>query len=117
MKPPALIATIALVAALGFVAASAPASEGDRAALAQLQPNQREREPKYCPKGDEDGYDANELRGRKVPTARRIARAEGCELRVVKRDGKWRAVTDDFVPNRINVSVRDDRVKRVYGIH
>ena len=73
--------------------------------------------PIYCPKGDESGYDARDLLGRNVPTAKDRAQEENCEVRVVKRDGKDRLITDDLRNNRINVVVRNDRVKRIRGVY
>jgi hypothetical protein len=46
-------------------------------------------------------YDANELAAR-----------SGCQLRVVRRDGKSADVTADFVTNRIDVEVEGDIVVR-----
>jgi hypothetical protein len=36
---------------------------------------------------------------------------------VIKRNGEYLAVTDDFVVNRINVGVRRHIVKSVHGVH
>ena len=73
--------------------------------------------PRYCPKGDESGYDATDLVGRTVRVAKIRAEEEDCSLRVVKRNGKWLAVSDDVDYKRINVATENARVKRVVGIH
>jgi len=90
-------------------------------ALASDQPERKHggssEPPRYCPRGDADGYDANDLIGRTVPRAKERARAEDCKLRVVRRNGTWLAVSDDWRPDRINVAVRDHRVTRITGIH
>jgi hypothetical protein len=79
---------------------------------AQSEPNRL-----YCPTGESDGLDTSELVGRSAPNARRVAADFDCTVRVVRRDGKWLAGTDDFRENRINVALRDQRVARVTGVH
>jgi len=49
--------------------------------------------------------------------ARTTARRHGCTVRVVRLDGEWLAVTDDFGPDRINVEVEEERIKRINGIY
>lgn len=74
-------------------------------------------DPIYCPRTGEDRFDANRLTGKRLDRARTIARSHDCTIRVIKRDGKARAITDDLRPNRINVVVEDDRVIRVDGVY
>ncbi len=100
-----------MLAMIALVLVTGPAS-GTRAAASG-----GDSKPRYCPKGDKSGYDARDLLGRNVPTAKDRAEEENCSVRVVKRDGKHRLVTDDFNSRRINVVVRNDRVKRITGIH
>jgi hypothetical protein len=61
--------------------------------------------------------DARKLVGKRMPRARRMAARHDCELRVVRRNGEWLIVTDDYRRDRANVAVRDRRVKRVLGVY
>ena len=61
--------------------------------------------------------DARRLVGKRMSRARRIAARHDCELRVVRRNGQWLPVTDDYRWNRANVAVRDHRVRRVLGVY
>ena len=70
-----------------------------------------------CPRGDHDGYEARRLIGKTLERARKAARRRDCYVRVVKRNGEYLSVTDDFVVNRINVGVRRRIVKSVHGVH
>lgn len=110
----ALIAGAALLAiagrdSLGFDARATK----ERAAASGSAPASK----RYCPRGDEMGLKTRRVVGKRTRRAKRIARRHDCTLRVVRRNGNALAVTDDFVPNRINVAVRDRRVKRVTGVH
>jgi len=71
----------------------------------------------YCPRTGENRFDANRLTGRRLDRARTIASSHDCTIRVIKRDGKVRDITDDIRPNRINVVVEDGRVIRVDGVY
>ena len=75
--------------------------------------------PPVCPRGAVDGLrPRRRLIGLPLEEARRIARNhDGCEVRVVKRDGEPLAVTDDLRLDRINVEVQNDVVTRFFGIH
>jgi len=66
--------------------------------------------------GTTDDWNAEKLEGEKIRKAKRIAEKHGCTVRVVKRDGEELPVTMDFSYNRINVSVRNRRVKKVYTV-
>lgn len=73
-----------------------------------------------CPTSDglrsEQRFDAARLVGRSMPAARKLANRHGCSVRVVKRNGEWLAVTEDFSPSRINVAVREGTVVRIVSI-
>jgi hypothetical protein len=60
--------------------------------------------------------DTGRLEGKSLRRAREIARRNGCTIRIVRLDGAWLSVTQDYVTNRINVAVRDGIVKRVVSI-
>ena len=66
--------------------------------------------------GTTESWNAEKLEGRKIRKAKKIAEKHGCTVRVVKKDGEDLPVTMDFSYNRINVSVRDRRVKKVYTV-
>jgi hypothetical protein len=70
----------------------------------------------FCPR-DSERFDARELVGLRVGKARRTAERHDCSLRVVRRDGEWLVVTQDIRTDRINVAVRDRRVRRIVGIY
>lgn len=70
----------------------------------------------YCPKGGDDPIKVSRLVDRRVRVARRMARRHNCVVRVVKRDGRALVVTDDLRYDRVNVVVRDRRIKRIYGV-
>jgi hypothetical protein len=74
-------------------------------------------EGQRCPRGDHEGYEARRLKGKTTKRARKVARRHDCYIRVIKRNGEYLAVTDDFVVNRINVGVRRQVVKTVHGVH
>jgi len=61
-------------------------------------------------------FEIERLEGRRTGAARRLAARHGCQVRVVRRDGRWLAVTEDYSPSRINVAVRDGRVKRALSV-
>lgn len=74
-------------------------------------------DPIYCPRTGPDPFDANRLRATRLERARAIARDHRCTVRVIKRDGRTLAITDDLRHNRINVVVNDRRVTRVDGVY
>jgi hypothetical protein len=105
-------AAAALMAALAFAGAAGPS------AAAPPPPSGRH----VCPRPPAgpptpEGYDARELVGLRVGKAKRVAERHGCTLRVVRRDGEWLVVTQDFRTDRINVAVRDRVVRRIVGIY
>lgn len=61
-------------------------------------------------------FDATALVGEPIAAAAEAAEAEGCSVRVVERDGRALAVTEDFRPDRINVAVRDGVVAEISGL-
>ena len=67
----------------------------------------RPAKPVWCPdRGGAGSYDARRILGRKLSSARILARRERCTVRVVIRDGESLAVTKDYNRRRINVEVR-----------
>ena len=72
-----------------------------------------------CPRGASDGVRPEEFIGAHLDRARRIVDrfSDGCFIRVLVRDGRSLPATEDFSPTRINVSVRNDRVIRILGVH
>jgi hypothetical protein len=97
---------LAILLALALLAGSGSASPTPAAA-----------DPIYCPRDDrEDRFNANRIEGKRVKRGRRIARRHDCVVRVVRRNGKDLAGTDDLRYDRINVAVRDRRIKRVVGV-
>ncbi len=78
-------------------------------------------DPSVCPaptpfKDTAGEFEIDRLEGRRLRSARRLARRHDCQVRVVKRDGRWLAVTEDYSPSRINVAVRDGRVRRAISV-
>ena len=71
-----------------------------------------------CPRGvsADERLDASQLKGMKLWKARRLAGRYECEVRVVKLDGEWLDVTTDLVRDRINVVVRDRRIRKVLNV-
>lgn len=72
---------------------------------------------RYCPKRAEDPILVSRLVDKRVRVARRMARRHDCVVRVVRRNGEWLAVTDDYRTDRVNVIVRDRRIKRIHGVY
>lgn len=64
---------------------------------------------------DADGAErrAEQLLGESIDEAERIADEEGFDLRIGRLDGADRMTTEDWVPGRATVSVRDDEVTEV----
>lgn len=75
------------------------------------------RQPLRCPGKVGKPVQARELRQLEVDAATAVARERGCELRVVRIDGKDQAITDDLSYSRVNVIVRDGLVVGVDGIY
>lgn len=61
-------------------------------------------------------FEIGRLEGLRTGAARRLAARHGCQVRVVRRNGRWLVVTEDYSPSRINVAVRDGRVKRALSV-
>jgi hypothetical protein len=61
-------------------------------------------------------FDATSIVGETEDEATAAAEAEGCSIRVVERDGKALAVTEDFRPDRINVAVADGIVEEIVNL-
>jgi hypothetical protein len=100
-----VIATVIAVALLGAPATSAgPTPDGTR----------------ICPAAPSDGgapLDTRRLKGKPLLRAMRMGRRHDCEVRMVKLDGAWLPVTTDYRLDRVNISVRDGHVKRVFGVY
>jgi hypothetical protein len=69
-----------------------------------------------CPPGSSDGLDTEELVGLELSEAESLAQENGCEVRVVERDGEPLPTTLDLIENRINVAVEDGEVVRIDGL-
>lgn len=54
------------------------------------------------------GHDINEVK--------QEASRTGWSIRIMKQDGKNCMGTCDYIPSRINVEVKDDKVVEVFGI-
>jgi hypothetical protein len=74
------------------------------------------KDARHCPAGLPGGFKTKRVVGLTLGKAKRRADANGCSVRVVKRDGENLSVTADYVQNRINVAVADERVKRVLAV-
>ena len=94
--------TIAALAVAGLVAApSALAGQG--------------KQPLRCPGKANQPVKSGPVRGLDVKAASEVAAKRGCQLRVVRIDGKDQIVTDDFSRSRVNVAIREGEVRRVVG--
>lgn len=69
-----------------------------------------------CTGRPEGVFDATSIIGQSEAEAADAAAAEGCAIRVVERDGRSLAVTDDFRPDRINVAVEDAVVTKIVSL-
>ena len=69
-----------------------------------------------CPSDDPTGFQTKRLVGLKLPAAESTAKAGGCTVRVVRRDGKDLPATADFQASRIDVAVSDNVVRKILGV-
>ena len=72
-----------------------------------------------CPRGapEELQWDADEIRGLGYSRAKRTVKRHECTMRVAKLGPAMLPVTDDFVPNRVNVWINGEgRVRKVLSI-
>lgn len=69
-----------------------------------------------CTGPPEGVFDATTIVGRSEVDAAAAAEAEGCSVRVVERDGRSLAVTEDFRPDRINVAVAEGVVTEIVSL-
>lgn len=67
----------------------------------------------HCPEGG--SWDANELLGKSEQDAEKLAKDNGCTVRVTERDGQGLPATMDFRSERVNVSVDKGVVTKVTG--
>ena len=102
---------LALLAALAAPASAPAATDKDEGIPCPAPRVDPPPEP-----GAEESWNAEKLEGRKIKKAKKVAERHGCTVRVVKRNGEDLPVTMDFSYNRINVSVRDRRVKKVFTV-
>lgn len=74
--------------------------------------------PKYCPADVEDSWNAEVLEGMTLEEATVIAAANGCQVRVARRDGVDLPVTMDFRVDRLNLAVEgpDQQVVQVLSV-
>ena len=66
-----------------------------------------------CPPEAAAQIDTNRLVGMKLTEAEALAGRFGCLVRVVRLDGEWQLVTDDYRTDRINVWVEDDSITHI----
>ena len=107
--------------------------EGDRAQPAPRPAVQKRTQPVWCPKQRyeqvrrSDGrfdvervphgtFDARGMLGLRQDDAERLAKANGCAMRVVERDGEKLARSDDLRVNRVNVDVERGYVTALQSI-
>lgn len=69
-----------------------------------------------CTAPPEGLVDATSIVGKSESAATRAAEEQGCSVRVVERDGRALAVTEDFRPDRINVTVEDGDVAEIISL-
>jgi len=71
-----------------------------------------------CPRGvpDSEQFRGDRLEGLRYERAKKLAKRHGCTVRIVKLDGVSLPGTDEYAPNRINVSVVAGRIEEVTGI-
>lgn len=110
------IASLAAVAgfSLGLALIGTPISA---ATDHEASPSRLAKKDRYCPKGERGALRTISLKGLKQDRASRKAKRHDCLLRVIKLEGEHLAVTDDFRTDRVNVNVRDGRVKRIRGVY
>ena len=75
--------------------------------------------PVTCAAADGQGaneFNANELVGMTVADAEAKAKANGCSMRVTRRDGEDLPATADYRSDRISVAVTDGEVVEVIGL-
>ena len=103
-----IAAVVAFVVAVG---AGTPAVAGDGAKRGPYCPAQMPRE------AADQRFDAARLVGLRMPAARELANRHGCSVRVVKRNGEFLIVTQEYSAFRINVATRNRRITRIMGIY
>lgn len=69
-----------------------------------------------CTAPPEGVFDATSIVGKSESAATTAAEEQGCSIRVVERDGRALAVTEDFRPDRVNVAVEDETVTKVLSL-
>lgn len=69
-----------------------------------------------CTAPPEGVFDATEIVGESLQQAERAAQEQGCSVREVERDGEGLAVTEDFRPDRVNVTTENGDVTRIVSL-
>src|SRR4051794_38051097 len=83
-----ILAAIALGGAVGCGGGASGAS-GTAASTGPGRPSAQEPdEPKLCPQRKEPPQSTKRLVGLRLAEARRVAAAQGCSIRVIRRDGR-----------------------------
>jgi len=110
----------------GTSAGAAPA-DPDAAVSTTLDPSDTATSVPEIPENDDPSavqctgepkevFDATAIVGESIDEATDAAAAAGCMVRVVIKDGKPLAATQDFRTDRINVATEDDQVKKIVGL-
>jgi hypothetical protein len=108
-----LIAITVLLAACGEADEPTAAADRDRPVQAPAEPSPpvaSPAAPRECKRV------SRRLVGRRLRAARAVAERASCPLRVVIRDGRSLAVTEDFSPSRINVRTERGVVGEIVGL-
>ena len=82
----------------------------------RVKPGDDDESSALCPAGEPHHFDAQQLVGMRLAPAEALAERFGCLVRVVRLDGEWQIVTDDYRTDRVNVWVEDDVVTRIDSI-
>ena len=94
---------------------SEPPGDGGAGELPEF-PDNDDPSAVVCTGPPEGTFDATSIVGETEEDAAAAAEAEGCSIRVVERDGRALAVTEDFSPSRINVAVSDGIVEEIVNL-
>lgn len=108
----------AILIALLALAGCGSESNGDVVprSAGQLASPPKEQTPVPAYSGDEArcrAFDLSSMRGQRFETAKKRARASGCDVRQAEIDGEPQVLTQDLVYDRVDVEVRKDRVVSV----
>ena len=95
---------------------SPPAEPPDGPATIPSLPDNDDPRAVICTGSPEAIFDATAIVGKSESEAAAAAEEEGCSVRVVERDGRALAVTEDFRPDRVNVVVEDGEVTEIVSL-